>query len=28
MSSNFFTEEELNGNPDDLFTFIGKIGEG
>ncbi|ORX83172.1 serine/threonine kinase 3 [Anaeromyces robustus] len=28
MSQNFFTEEELNGNPDDLFTFIGKIGEG
>jgi len=28
MSDNFFTEEELKGNPDELFTFIGKIGEG
>jgi len=24
----FFTEEELKSNPDDLFTFMGKIGEG
>jgi len=28
MSDSFFTEEELHGNPDDVFTFIGKIGEG
>jgi len=28
MSSNFFTEEELNGNPDEIFTIQEKIGEG